>query len=32
MTENAFEVAKRTDAEKGLEILIEGFDIEGFDA
>ena len=26
MIENAFEVAKRADAEKGLEIVIEGFD------
>ena len=26
MVENAFEVAKRSDAEKGLEIVIEGSD------
>ena len=26
MIENAFEVAKRADQEKGLEIIIEGFD------
>jgi len=26
MVENAFEVAKRTDHEKGLEIIIEGID------
>jgi hypothetical protein len=27
MIENAFEVAKRSDQERGLEIVIEGFDV-----
>lgn len=27
MIENAFEVAKRADQERGLEIVIEGFDV-----
>jgi hypothetical protein len=27
MIENAFEVAKRADQDKGLEIIIEGFDV-----
>jgi hypothetical protein len=27
MIENAFEVAKRADQERGLEIILEGFDV-----
>ena len=32
MIENAFEVAKRADEEKGLEIIIEGIDARQLDA